>query len=130
MRAADFLAGQPEVDTNRVAAMGWSVGGFRAWQVAALSEHISAGVAVCWMSTHKGLMVPGANQTVGNSAFTMVHPGLASYLDYPDVASIACPKNMMFLSGSADDLFPVETINEAFAKMHQVWDMENVTIAS
>ena len=126
MRAADFLAEQPEVDPKRIAAMGWSVGGFRAWQVAALSEHIAAAVAVSWMSTHKGLMVPDANQTVGNSAFTMVHPGLASYLDYPDVASIACPKNTMFLSGSVDDLFPVETINDAFAKMHQVWDLENV----
>jgi dienelactone hydrolase len=125
MRAAEFLSGQPEVDPKRIAAMGLSVGGFRTWQVAALSEHISAGVSVCWMSTHKALMVPGNNQTRGHSAYTMTHPGLSHYLDYPDIASIACPKPMMFCCGSRDALFPVESIKEAFTKMRKVWESQN-----
>jgi dienelactone hydrolase len=125
LRAAEFLSEQPQVDRKRIAAMGLSVGGFRTWQVAALSPHISAGVSVCWMSTHKGLMVPGNNQTKGHSAYTMLHPGLAHYLDYPDVASMACPKPMMFCNGSRDHLFPVESIKEAFSKMRQVWDSQN-----
>jgi len=45
-------------------------------------------------------MVPGDNHTITTGAFTMIHPGLARYLDLPDVASIACPKPMMFISGS------------------------------
>ena len=73
------------------------------------------------MATGKGLMVPKNNQTTGQSAFTMIHPGLANQLDYPDVASIACPKSMMFLCGSRDKLFPVESIEEAFEKMRKVW---------
>jgi dienelactone hydrolase len=125
LRSAEFLSEQPEVDPERIAAMGLSFGSFRTWQLSALSEHISAGVSVCWMATHKGLIVPGNNQTGGNSAFTMNHPGLAHYLDYPDVAGIACPKPMMFLSGSRDGLFPVESINEAFAKMRQIWESQN-----
>jgi dienelactone hydrolase len=125
LRAAEFLSEQPEVDPKRIAAMGLSVGGFRTWQVAALSEHIAAGVSVCWMSTYKGLMVPGNNQTGGNSAYTMIHPGLSHYLDYPDVASIACPKPMMFCCGNQDDLFPVESIKEAFTKMRKVWESQN-----
>ena len=125
LRAADFLATQPQVDPKRVAAMGLSVGGFRAWQLAALSDRIAAGVSVCWMSTRKGLLVPGNNQTGGQSAFTMIHPGLANFLDYPDVASIACPKPMMFLCGRRDALFPVVTIEEAFAKMSRVWGSQH-----
>jgi dienelactone hydrolase len=121
LRAAEFLATRPEVDAKRIAAMGLSLGGFRTWQVAALSDHIAAGVSVCWMSTRKGLMVPKQNQTVGQSAFSMTHPGLAAYLDYPDVASVACPKPMMFLCGNRDHLFPVASIEEAFAKMRKVW---------
>lgn len=121
MRAAEFLSIQPGVDAKRIAAIGLSVGGFRTWQLAALSKHIMAGVSVCWMATLKELMVPGNNQTTGQSAYTMIHPGLAQYLDYPDVASIACPKPMMFIGGSRDDLFPVESINGAFLKLHKVW---------
>lgn len=127
LSAAEFLATQPQVDPKRVAAMGLSVGGFRAWQLAALSDHIAAGVSVCWMSTRKGLLIPGNNQTGGQSAFTMIHPGLANLLDYPDVASIACPKPMMFLCGRRDGLFPAVTIEEAFAKMGRVWGSQHAT---
>jgi dienelactone hydrolase len=121
LRAAEFLATRPEVNARQVAAMGLSVGGYRTWQVSALSPHIAAGVSVCWMATRKGLMIPGNNQTSGQSAFTMVHPGLGNLLDYPDVASLACPKPMMFLCGNRDQLFPVQSIEEAFQKMRRVW---------
>ncbi|MBI3852886.1 MAG: dienelactone hydrolase family protein [Verrucomicrobia bacterium] len=124
LHAAEFLASRAEVDPKRIAAMGLSVGGYRTWQLAALSERIVAGVSVCWMATSKGLLVPGNNQTSGQSAFTMIHPGLANYFDYPDVASLACPKPMMFLCGRRDALFPVKAIEEAFTKMRRVWNSQ------
>ena len=127
MSAASFLSQQPEVDSTRIAAVGLSIGSFRTWQIAALSPHIAAGVAVCWMSTRVSLMSTGNNQTGGQSAFTCTHPGLGPYLDYPDVASIACPKPMMIINGNDDDLFPLESIKEAYAKMHKVWDSQNVS---
>lgn len=77
------------------------------------------------MATVKGLMVPGNNQTRGQSAFTMTHPGLFNYLDYPDVASIACPKPMLFYNGEQDGLFPVPSVKEAYAKMRKVWESQN-----
>jgi hypothetical protein len=125
LRAAEFLAARPEVDPRRVAAMGLSMGAFRAWQVAALSDRIKAGVAVCWMATVKGLMAPGNNQTVGQSAFAMLHPGLFNYLDYPDVASLACPKPMLFYNGEQDGLFPVPSVRDAYAKMRTVWESQD-----
>ena len=73
------------------------------------------------MATVKGLMVPGNNQTRGQSAFTMTHPGLFNWLDYPDVASVACPKPMLFYNGLQDSLFPVPSVREAYARMHKVW---------
>jgi len=123
--SAKFLAALPEIDSTRVAAMGVSMGSFRAWQVAALSDHIAGCVAVCWMGTRSGLMAPGGNLTRGQSSFTTTHPGISNYLDYPDVASLACPKPMLIYNGDQDKLFPVSSVRNAYSKMHMVWASQN-----
>jgi dienelactone hydrolase len=125
MSAAEFLATRSEVDSTRVVAMGVSMGSFRAWQVAALSNWIAGSVAVCWMAARAGLVVPKGNLTRGQSSYTTTHPDLANYLDYPDVASLACPKPMLFYNGNQDKLFPTASAEEAFSKMHEVWDSQN-----
>jgi hypothetical protein len=56
-----------------------------------------------------------------------VHHGhrFVYYLDYPDVAGIACPKPMMFCCGNRDGLFPVQSIEDAFLKMRRVWESQH-----
>src|ERR1043166_2254263 len=76
------------------------------------------------MATGKGLMVPGNNQKRGQSAFTMTHPGLLHLLDYPDIASLACPKPMLFHNGEQDRLFPVPAVQDAYAKLRQIWQSQ------
>jgi hypothetical protein len=56
----------------------------------------------------------------------MVHPGLRRFLDYPDVASIACPKPLLVYAGRQDGLFPVPSVEDAFAKMRRVWQSQGV----
>jgi dienelactone hydrolase len=120
-RAAKFLASLPEVNNKQIVSVGFSMGAFRAWQVAALSDDITACIADCWMATMGGLMVPENNQLKGNSAFSMLHPYIARYLDYPDVAGLAAPKPMLVYAGEQDGLFPLTSVNEAFAKMGKIW---------
>jgi predicted amidohydrolase/dienelactone hydrolase len=126
LRAAEFLSQQPEVEAGRVVAMGWSMGAFRAWQVAALSDQVAGAVSICWMSTARHLMMPGNNQTRGSSAFNMLHPGLLDALDFPDIASLACPKPMLFFNGRQDRLFPTEGVEAAFARLRDVWVSQRV----
>lgn len=125
MRAAEFLTMQTDVDTSRIGAIGWSMGAFRTWQIAAMSEHIKAGVAINWMSSIKELIVPGNNIIRGHSAYTMLHPNLFNSLDYPDIASIACPKPMFFINGLKDHLFPINSVEHAYEKMHKIWKSQN-----
>ncbi len=125
VRASEFLASQPKVDKERVAAIGFSMGAFRSWQVAALSDSITASIVDCWMGTMPGLMVPGNNQLKGQSAFSMLHPNIARYLDYPDVASLAAPKPMLVYAGAKDKLFPIEAVESAFGTMQSVWKANN-----
>ncbi|TWF88363.1 dienelactone hydrolase [Streptomyces capillispiralis] len=120
-RAAAFLAGLDRVDARRVAAVGFSMGGYRAWQAAALSDDIAAAASVCWMTGLKEMMVPGNNTLRGQSAFHMLHPGLSRHLDIPDVASIAAPRPMLFLHGGQDTLFTADGVRVAHEKLRAVW---------
>ncbi|WP_432105123.1 dienelactone hydrolase family protein [Streptomyces sp. bgisy091] len=124
IRAAAFLASLPEVDSNRVAALGFSMGGYRAWQLSALSDDIRAAAAVCWMTCLRHMLVPGDNTLRGQSAYFMLHPGLNRYLDIPDVASIAAPKPALFQAGGADRLFPSAGVTAAYRKMRAVWESQ------
>ena len=125
MRAATMLAGLPGIDRRRVAAVGFSMGAYRAWQVAALSPHIAATVAACWMTTLKEMMVPGNNTLRGQSAFFMLHPGLYRHLDIPDVAGIAAPRPMMLLDGEADPLFTPAGVAAAYDRLHDIWSSQH-----
>lgn len=120
-RAAGFLAGLDRVDRGRVAAVGFSMGAFRAWQAAALSDDLAAAAAVCWMTGLKEMMVPGNNTLRGQSSYYMLHPGLPRFLDFPDVASIAAPKPMLFFDGGLDPLFPADGVRAAHDRLRAVW---------
>lgn len=122
VRASEFVASLPEVNKKQVAAVGFSMGAFRAWQAAALSDAVTASVVVNWMATADGLMVPGNNQLRGGSAWQMLHPGVLHYLDYPDVASLAAPKPMLVFAGEKDTLFPLDSFRAAADKMARVWN--------
>ena len=116
----EFLASLPEVDAQRIGCTGWSMGAYRAWMLSALSDHIKVGAAVCWMVTTDEQMSFKYSRTE-NGGFANCFPGLRRWLDYPHVASIACPKPMLFINGSQDKLFPVAGAKKAFATMHEVW---------
>jgi dienelactone hydrolase len=118
---ARLLARHPAVDARRVGVLGFSFGGYRAWQAAALCPEVSAGVAASWMGRLADLMQPGGNQLRGQSAFAMLHPALGGRLDYPDVAGLAAPRPMLFLSGGRDRHFPAEAAERAFGDLRLIW---------
>lgn len=121
IRSAEYLRSLPEVDPARVGAIGLSMGGFRTWNLAAATDAVAAGAAICWLGDTPTLMAEGNNQTKGQSAFSMIQPGIRNLLDYPDVASIACPKPMLFFNGTEDALFPVAGVEASYERMRRVW---------
>lgn len=125
LRTVNFVSTLKEVDNKRIGVLGFSMGGFRAWQLAALTDKVAATAAISLFGTWNGLMQPGNNVLRGQSAFYMLHPGLAGHLDIPDIASIAAPRPMLIYSGGQDKLFPAAAVNDAFAKVHNVWASQN-----
>lgn len=120
----EFLATMPEVDASRIGCVGCSMGAYRAWMLSALSDRVKVGAAVCWMVTTDEQMSFKYKRTE-NGGFANCFPGLRRWLDYPHVASIACPKPMLFINGSQDKLFPVAGVEKAFATMHNTWKSQN-----
>ena len=118
--STDFLASLPYVDANNIAAAGCSMGAYRSWMLSALSDRIKAGASICWMITTDAQLTRRFGRKE-NGGFANCIPGLRQYLDYPHIASLACPKPMLFINGTKDKLFPVPGVKDAFAEMHKVW---------
>lgn len=127
MRSAEFLASQPFVDKKRVGSLGFSMGAYRSWMLAALTDVVRASASVCWMNTTEHLMTLTNNQNKGGSAYAMLIPALRRYLDYPHVASIACPKPTLFFNGTRDKLFPIEGVRDAYREMEAVWKSQGAS---
>lgn len=121
--STDFLATLPEVDSSRIGCAGCSMGAYRAWMLAALSDKIAVGASVCWMVTADVQMTWKYGRKEGGG-FANCIPALRQYLDYPHIASMACPKPMLFINGSNDKLFPVPGVKKAFGIMREVWDSQ------
>ena len=121
----DFFATLPEVDANRIGCMGFSMGSYRAWMLSALSDKVRVGAAVCWMVTTDCQLSWEYGKERGGFANCL--PGIRRYLDYPHIASIACPKPMFFLNGRYDKLFPVPGVEDAFNAMREVWESQSAS---
>jgi pimeloyl-ACP methyl ester carboxylesterase len=92
--------------------------------LAALSDRIKATAAVCWMTTadHQLTLRHGRGE---NGGFANTLPGLRRWLDYPHIASLACPRPMLLINGRQDKLFPVPGVEKAFSIMHGVWQSQH-----
>jgi dienelactone hydrolase len=117
MRAVDYLQSRPEVDPNRIACAGLSMGGWRTVFLAGLDPRIKAACVVGWMTSFRYLMPHHEVYTVPSA---MV-PGLLEYLDYPDVASLAMPNPLLVVHGQHDSLFPSDGVRAAIDNLRQCY---------
>jgi dienelactone hydrolase len=121
IRSTEFLSSLPYVDKKRIGCAGCSMGAYRSWMLSALSDDVKVGCSVCWMITTEDQLTLKYGRKE-NGGFANCIPGLRNYLDYPDIASLACPKPMLFISGTKDKLFPIPGVEKAYKQMHDVWD--------
>ena len=120
VQAAAWLAAQPGIDAARIGAFGFSFGGFRAWQVAALSPHVRATASLSWMAGRAALMRPGAPLLKGQSAFHFLHPGVTARADFPDLAGLAAGKALFFRSGRGDRHMPEDAVTAAWTRIAEI----------
>ena len=77
---------------------------------------IKVAVDVGWMSSLGSQIKRHVIHTMGFS-FHII--GLHRYLDLPDLAALIAPRSLLVINGSRDQLFPLEAVEAAFAKIDQ-----------
>lgn len=125
MRSIEFIASLPNVDSQKIATVGFSFGAYRSWQAAALSDLVAASISVSWFGDYDGLLQEGNNILRGQSAFYMLHPGVSKKMDIPDIASLSAPKPILIFNGEDDNLFPLSSVQKAYNKIHQIWQSQD-----
>ncbi len=122
LRALRWLRQLPHVDAHRVATAGFSMGALRAWQLAAVApDEVQACVAAHWLCARDGLLRPGEHTLQGQSAYAMLHPGLAAELDHPDVAALVAPRPLLLFGSPQDRLFPWDAVQATVRRLAQAW---------
>jgi dienelactone hydrolase len=117
LRTVDYLASRPEVDSSRIGCVGISMGGWRTDFLSALEDRIQCAVSVGWMSTLR----PMIQAHVDTHSFIHFLPGLARFLDLPDVIGCLVPKPLLVQQCSKDALYPMEGMKEALKKIEAIY---------
>ncbi|MGM9810886.1 MAG: dienelactone hydrolase family protein [Paludibacteraceae bacterium] len=108
----DYLRRLPCVDSARVAAFGFSMGAFRAWQLTASDTRVKVCIAANWMTTradHLGSTLLPSN--ANPSAYSMYRPDCPA--DYPETAARIAPRPFLLLYGEHDPLFTPDSVQTA-----------------
>lgn len=116
-RLVDYLATIPDLDTNRLGAMGISGGGMHTFFSTCLDPRI------------KACVISGYYSTFQDSILAMHHcacnfvPGLAQFGEMYDLAALIAPRPMLIEAATYDPIFPIAAVKRSTEKAQQVYDL-------
>jgi dienelactone hydrolase len=118
LMALDYLFTRPEVDKQRVAVTGISMGATRSWWLMALDERIKTGVAVGCLTRYQDLI---AEQKLKAHGIYYFVPGILNHFDSEAIISLIAPKPVLFMTGDEDIGSPVSGIRKIDEKVRPVY---------
>ena len=118
MRAMDFLASQPDVDSKNISCGGLSGGGLRTVFLAAMDERVKCSVCVGLMSTSEEF----ALHKVYTHTWMLYLPGLTNLMDYSDLYSLHGKKPTMVQFDIHDELFTTKGQEDAHARLEKIYE--------
>jgi hypothetical protein len=116
LRCVDYLATRPEVDPQRIAVAGLSLGGETTMYVAALDPRLRAACSSGWLTTI-------ANMKNGHCP-CWNFPGLEQHFDFADVFACVTPRPLVLEIGEQERApggFPVEIARGAFQEIQTAY---------
>lgn len=101
--ALRYLAARPDVDEQRMATLGLSMGSTMAWWIAALSPAIEVCVDLCCLTDFETLTELGDEDLHGVYYYV---PDLLNHFSTSDINSLIAPRAHLSLAGRYDQLTP------------------------
>lgn len=108
MRAVDFIATRPELDTQRIGCMGNSAGGTISFYAACVDQRIRLAVVSCSFGTFESTWLYKRHCACGYL------PGLLKVADMPDLAGLVAPRHLMIVAGKKDGIARFDGVQEGY----------------
>ncbi|GAC1357696.1 MAG: alpha/beta fold hydrolase [Ktedonobacteraceae bacterium] len=106
-RAVDYLYARPEVDAERIGALGHSLGGQEVCWLLLFDERVRVGVCSCGVGTFETIMRDGINHN-----FAAYMPGFLSVGDVDLLISTLAPTPLLLTAGVQDRIFPIDGVRQ------------------
>ncbi|MDG1895580.1 MAG: acetylxylan esterase [Fuerstiella sp.] len=116
MRAIDYLASRPEVDSDRIGFTGCSGGGTLTSYVMALDDRVACAAPACYLTTFRHLIETVGPQDAEQNIFGQVAFGL----DHPDYVLMRAPRPTL-ISSSTGDYFSIAGAWENYRQAKRVY---------
>ncbi len=103
LRALDFLARHPDIDSSRIGVFGMSMGATKAWWLGALDPRVSAVMDVCCLTDYDSLIA--AHGLKGHGVYYFA-PSLLKHFDTFEINELIVPRPHLSVNGRRDPLTP------------------------
>lgn len=118
LRALDHLVTRPDVDAQRVATLGMSMGSTMAWWVAALDERITVTVDINCLTDFQALIADNGLSRHGLFYFV---PDLLDHFTTAQINALIAPRAHLGLAGTRDKLTPVAGLDRIDRELKEVY---------
>ncbi len=118
LRALDYLLYREEVDPNRIATLGLSMGSTMAWWLAALDQRLKVCVDICCLTDFDALIAAG--NLKGHGIYYYV-PSLLKHFTTAEINALIAPRAHLSLAGNLDDLTPTAGLDRIDRELQRVY---------
>jgi fermentation-respiration switch protein FrsA (DUF1100 family) len=122
MRCIDYLERRPEVDRDRIGAVGNSFGGTMTMYVAALDERVKCAIVSCYLNTFEQYAI-----RQGNFCGSQFLPNLRRYAEVADLCGLIAPRPLLIIAGKQDEGFPFEATMKAYRHLQRIYAAAGVS---
>jgi len=119
IRALDYLASRPEVDTNRIGVTGRSGGGAYSWFLAAVDDRVKVVAPVAGITDLQNYAVDGKVDEHCDCMFLV-----NTYRwDYPLLAALCAPRPLLLANTDTDQFFPLDGVMRTRDFIKHIYDL-------